>query len=94
MLKIERTGNYEQTLQDVTEKNEELVEVIQQRAKLFQRNPDDTRLDNHELHGRMEGRFAFAITGDIRIIYRWIGKTTVRFLAIGTQEAVYQKRPS
>lgn len=91
MLKIEPTGNYEQMLQSLTEGNEELVEVIQQRAKLFQRNPNDTRLDNHELHGRMEGRFAFTMTEDIRVVYRWIGKTTVRFLAIGTHETVYKK---
>lgn len=94
MFKIERTGSYEQMLQHLTEKNEELAETIQLHVKLFQRNPDDTRLDNHELHGRMEGRFAFAVTEDIRIVYRLVGKNTVRFLAVGTHAMVYQKNPS
>lgn len=94
MLRIERTGSYEHMLQELTRDDEELLDVVRKRTRLFQKNPDDTRLDNHELHGRMEGRFAIAITEDIRVVYRQIGKTTVRFLAIGTHEAVYQNKPS
>ena len=37
----------------------------------------------------MKGKFAFSITNDIRIIYEWLGKNTVRFLAIGGHKKVY-----
>ncbi len=37
----------------------------------------------------MKGKFAFSITGDMRIIYEWLGKNTVRFLAIGGHKKVY-----
>lgn len=68
--------------------------TIMERIALFRKNPDDTRLANHALHGRMDEKWAFSITDDIRIVYTWIGNTTVRFLAIGTHEEVYGKKAS
>lgn len=70
--------------------DQELAELIAYRINLFRYNPDDTRLDNHLLTKRMEGKWAFSITGDIRIVYEWIGKRDVRFLAIGTHTEVYE----
>lgn len=63
--------------------------LVFKRIGIFERNPADTRLRNHKLHGKMTGRFAFSITDDIRIIYKPTGKNTVRFLAIGPHEKVY-----
>jgi len=40
----------------------------------------------------MKGKFAFSITDDIRIVYEWLGKSTVRFLAIGEHEKVYTSK--
>jgi len=39
----------------------------------------------------MKGKWAFSVTDDIRIVYEWLGKTTVRFLAIGRHSKVYKK---
>jgi len=58
----------------------------------LQHNPEDTRLRNHSLHKTMENKWAFSIRGDIRIVYVWIGKRTVRFLAIGGHEGVYTRK--
>ncbi len=57
----------------------------------FKKNPDDTRLDNHELTKRMKGKWAFWITGDIRVVYKWTGKNEVCFLDIGGHPEVYGK---
>jgi mRNA-degrading endonuclease YafQ of YafQ-DinJ toxin-antitoxin module len=58
------------------------------------RNPDDTRLDRHPLTKKMGGKWAFSITDDIRIVYEWLGKNTVRFLAIGKHRKVYFRKSS
>jgi len=68
-----------------------LVEV-NRKVKWFRKNPQDTRLKNHALRKRMRGKFAFWITSDIRIVYEWSGKNTVRFLAIGGHKEVYLKK--
>ncbi|MDO8570225.1 MAG: hypothetical protein Q7R97_01410 [Candidatus Daviesbacteria bacterium] len=75
-------------------KNPELKKEVDKRIIWFQNNPQDTRLRNHLLIGRMSGKWSFSITGDIRIVYEWIGKTTVRFLAIGGHQKVYKRKNS
>lgn len=89
MIKIIRSGEYTQMLQEID--NNELLDKIQYLIKLFIVNTEDTRLRSHALRKRMKGKFAFSITGDMRIIYEWLGKNTVRFLAIGGHNKVYAR---
>lgn len=93
MIKIEHTGKYVQLLDNLCLDNSPLKEEINKRISWFQKNPNDTRLGNHALIKRMIGKWAFSITGDIRIVYEWLGETTVRFLAIGGHKKVYQRKP-
>lgn len=78
--------------QDLTASNLQLLEEINWRIKLFAINSNDTRLGNHALIKKMKGKFAFSITGDIRIVYKWLGKNTVRFLAVGGHKKVYTRK--
>ena len=91
MLKVNRTGKYEEMEQELLLENPELELEVSERIKWFSKNPQDTRLDNHALTKPMEGKWAFSITDDLRIIYEWLSKTTVRFLAIGKHKKVYSK---
>jgi len=92
MVKIKRRGDFSEMLNELTSQDENLEQIINERIKWFQGNPRDTRLDNHPLTGNMKGRWAFSITDDIRIVYEWLGETTVRFLAIGGHKKVYRRR--
>lgn len=89
MIKISFIGKYRENLEEVLLEDPSLEEEINQRVRWFTKNPEDTRLENHVLTGKMEGKSAFGITSDIRIIYEWLGKTSVRFLAIGRHKKVY-----
>lgn len=89
MVNIHRTSDYEWMLEELYGVDEEILESVRARVKLFRKNPEDTRLDNHPLHKRMKGKWAFSVDEDIRIIYEWVGKTTVRFLSIGHHFDVY-----
>ena len=40
----------------------------------------------------MAEKWAFSITDDIRIVYEWLNKNTVRFLAIGGHNRVYKRK--
>lgn len=91
MIKAVQTGKFNQLLDELCFEDLELRLKISQKIERFQNNPLDTRLENHPLTKRMEGKWAFSITDDIRVVYEWIGKTTVRFLAIGGHEKVYSK---
>lgn len=91
MLKIKNSRKFEQDFEELVIDDGELEYLIRDKIKLFENKPDDTRLKNHALKKKMKGQHAFSITDDIRIIYKWTGKKTVRFLAIGPHGRVYKK---
>lgn len=91
MIRIQKMGRFELMYRKLVKENPDLIDKIIERIKWFLKNPQDTRLDNHPLTGHLQGKWAFSITDDIRIVYEWMGKNTVRFLAIGGHNKVYQK---
>ena len=92
MVKIDFTGRFNSMYSAVLEKKPELKEEVFKRVNWFRRRPDDQRLDNHALRKRMNGKWAFSITDDIRIVYEWKTKNVVRFLAIGGHKKVYERK--
>lgn len=92
MIKVKRAAEFEQLLENLCEKDNNFLELVEERIIWFKMNPDDTRLHNHPLRKRLGERWSFSITRDIRIVYRWIGKATVRFLAIGGHKMIYPKK--
>lgn len=91
MLKIRLDGNFHLSYKEFIDEYPFLNEEVEQRIGWFKKNSEDSRLKNHALRKRMKGKFAFSITRDIRIVYEWIGKKTVRFLAIGGHNKVYNR---
>ena len=91
MIKIINSGDfdlmYRQLIREQSISADEISDIILQ----FKKNPDDARLLNHPLKRDMKGKWAFSITDDIRVVYEWLGKTTVRFLAIGGHKKVYKR---
>ena len=90
MVKISYTGEHRDQLEKLLLKHTNINETIDQRVVWFFKNPNDTRLNNHPLKRKLEGKWAFSITDDIRIVYEWMGKNQVRFLAIGPHRAIYR----
>ena len=90
-MNIELTGDYDKMYRELALEKNPLKTRVVTCIRLFKENPNDTRLDNHPLKKSMNGRWAFSVTDDIRIVYKWMGKTTVRFLAIGHHGQVYKK---
>lgn len=64
--------------------NKKLENRVSERIKLFQQDPNNYFLRNHQLIGKSKGLCSFSITGDIRIIYKWIDEDEVLFLDIGS----------
>ena len=90
MIKVQRNPEYIQDLKELLLEQPDLMDEIDSRVQWFRKNAEDTRLKNHDLHKKMLGKFAFSITNDVRIVYKWLGKNEVRFLAIGGHPKVYK----
>ena len=59
--------------------------------ELFYKNIHDVRLNNHALHGKYSHHRSIDVTGNIRAVYRKVGKRTdsVVFIDIGTHGELY-----
>lgn len=89
MIKIKFAGDYVPMLRMLLDESPEIAEIVNEKIKLFRKNPNDRRLSNHPLKKALIGKWAFSITGDIRVIYKITGKNNVSFLAIGGHHKVY-----
>lgn len=64
-----------------------LVEKIIERTVLFQRNPFDSRLHTHKLHGKLKNLWSFSIDGKYRILFQFgKSKNEVIFLDVGDHD--------
>ena len=68
--------------------NQKLQARFYQRLNLLIRQPNHPLLRKHRLKGKKRFYWSFAVTGDIRVIYRIEGKTLYLY-DIGTHTQVY-----
>lgn len=92
MNKIRFNKSYRQDVTELIKSEPSLADEIAFAIALFSKKSTDTRLRTHRLKRRLEGKYSFSVTGEIRIIFRLIGKNTVEFLGIGPHKKVYGKR--
>lgn len=59
------------------------------RMEIFLKDEFDPRLRNHALVGEYKGLNSIDITGDWRVLYEKINKTTVMLIDIGTHSQLY-----
>jgi len=68
--------------------NVKLDAKIEQQLALFVAGQRDYPLKDHALTGKLEGKRAFSITGDIRVIYIETAEAII-FIDIGTHNQVH-----
>lgn len=89
---VELSGQYHGIYQAFVGKHPDLKQTIVERIMIFRKNSTDTRLHTHALRKRLQGQYAFSVTNEIRIVFEWVGKSKVRFLAIGSHKNVYSRK--
>ena len=66
-----------------------IKQKVQERNILLGKDPYNPVLNNHSLHGKYVGYRSISVTGNLRIIYKFLGKNTVLFVEIGTHSDLY-----
>lgn len=66
-----------------------LKSTAKEREKLFRLDAFHPLLHTHKLKGELAGNWAFSITYDVRVMFRFIGEGEALFIAIGSHDAVY-----
>lgn len=88
-IKIQYSKRFLKHYRSRIAKNSKLDKRFKSRLQVFLKNPKESILRTHQLVGSKQGLYSFSITGDIRVIYRYIFPNTVEFLDIGTHNQVY-----
>jgi len=89
-MKIYFTKDFKKTYQKRIQSNKNLVRRFEKRYDLFESDPTNLILKDHELAGKLQGHRAFSVTGDIRVVY-YIFEDICYFIDIGTHNQVYGK---
>ena len=63
-------------------------DLAEEREKIFRKNPFDSILEIHKLHGKLSSFLAFSINYEYRIIFDFVDKkkNVVRFYSIGKHD--------
>ncbi|MDP3988500.1 MAG: type II toxin-antitoxin system mRNA interferase toxin, RelE/StbE family [Candidatus Levybacteria bacterium] len=86
IAKIHYTSLFVRNLKNLSkEKQKQAIK----KEKLFKQNPFAPSLKTHKLAGRLEGYWAFSITHQDRVVFRFINKNEVLFYRIGSH-AIYK----
>ena len=64
----------------------DLQEEVLEKTELFKREKNHAYLKVHKLHGLLKNRFSFSINYKTRIVFSYLSKTEVAFLAIGNHD--------
>ena len=70
--------------------NPQALNKLPKLFKIFRINPFNAKLKTHKLRGKLKNTYAFYITPNIRIIFKFLNKSTVVFIDIGTHNQVYR----
>ena len=63
--------------------------LAEEKELIFRKNPFDSRLDTHKLHGRLKEYWAFSIDSKYRIVFEFVEKHVIWFHSVG-DHSVYQ----
>ena len=88
MKRIEPYRSFTKSFVKRIAKDQKLVTQYEKRLGMFIEGKRGVPLNDHALTGDMQGRRAFSITGDIRVIYIEL-KDKIIFIDIGTHNQVY-----
>jgi addiction module RelE/StbE family toxin len=86
---IKRNKNFENNFKKHIKPFPKLVKQFSARFDLFIVGERGNPLNDHVLTGKLKGRRAFPITGDIRVIYEET-EDAIIFLDVGTYNQVYR----
>ncbi len=89
MIKITWDHAFKKIYKKKAKDNGEFKKRFWNAVELFSKEPFNSRLRTHKLTGKLEGLWAFSITYDCRVIFKFLSKNEVLLIDIGGHDEVY-----
>ena len=89
MIKIIWDEGFKKIYKKKIKNNKILKDKFWKTMKLFVKNPFLPQLRTHKLSGELFDMWAFSVTYDCRVVFKFIGENEVSLIDIGTHDEVY-----
>lgn len=89
MIKIVWDQGFKRIYQKKIKNNADLRRKFWAATELFSKTPFDRRLRTHKLSGKLEDLWAFSVTYDCRVIFKFLNGDEILLVDIGGHDEVY-----
>ena len=89
MIKVSWDQGFKRVYRKKVKNYAELKGRFWDALEMFAKDPFHSRLRTHKLTGRLEGLWAFSVSFDCRVIFKFLSKTEILLIDIGGHDEVY-----
>ena len=87
---IRHSGRFTKAYKKRIKNNPELRELFWDSLEIFAMDPFHPALKTHPLKDHLEGKWAFSVDYDCRVVFHFVSDTEIALLNVGTHEQVYK----
>ena len=89
MIKVSWDQGFKRAYRKKVKNDAELKVRFWDAMEMFAKEPFHARLRTHKLTGKLEGLWAFSVSFDCRVIFKFLSKTEILLIDIGGHDEVY-----
>jgi len=89
VIKVSWDQGFKRAYRKKVKNDAELKDRFWEAAEIFVKDPFHSRLRTHKLTGKLEGLWAFSVSFDCRVIFKFLSKTEILLIDIGGHDEVY-----
>ncbi|HNQ66467.1 MAG TPA: type II toxin-antitoxin system mRNA interferase toxin, RelE/StbE family [Smithella sp.] len=89
MIKISWDQGFKRVYRKKVKNDDELKSRFWGAVEMFAKDPFQSRLRTHKLTGKLDGLWAFSVSYDCRVIFKFLSKKEILLIDIGGHDEVY-----
>ena len=89
MIEISWDQGFKRIYRKKVKNDDELKNRFWSAVEIFVKDPFHPSLRTHKLTGKLEGLWAFSVSYDCRVIFKFLSKTEILLIDIGGHDEVY-----
>ena len=89
MIEISWDQGFKRIYRKKVKNDDELKNRFWSAFEIFVKDPFQPSLRTHKLTGKLEGLWAFSVSYDCRVIFKFLSKTEILLIDIGGHDEVY-----
>jgi addiction module RelE/StbE family toxin len=89
VIKISWDQGFKRVYRKKVKNDDELKSRFWGAVEMFAKDPFQSRLRTHKLTGKLDGLWAFSVSYDCRVIFKFLSKKEILLIDIGGHDEVY-----